>query len=173
MGSFGVLKRDTSSPSISSLRVRLRARAGLSTGMQMSCASFSGSGKIFSMTTRSTPRSTVSNSISSSFSNCSTNSMKALLPITSTRSRKVGLPSWPRNIRRRPRPMVCSGRMLALARIGPQADNHGDTLHVPPFAQHQHADDGIDRAACRSRSPEQPCAPSSRSPLATSPARSV
>ena len=39
------------------------------------------------------------------------------------------------------------GQDVGLGAVGPQADDHGDALHVPPFAQHQHADDGIDGAA--------------------------
>ena len=69
----------------------------------------------------------------------STKSMKASVPMTLTFS----CTGSPRNMRRRPRPSVCSGRMRALLVVRPQPDDRHDVLHVPAFAQHHHRDDRL------------------------------
>ena len=67
----------------------------------------------------------------------STKSIKASVPMTLTFS-CTGLS---RNIRRNPRPRVCSGKNLAGGGERAQADDGDNVLNVPPFAQHHHRHD--------------------------------
>ena len=47
---------------------------------------------------------------------------------------------------RRNTPQRLLGQDVALGRIGAQPDDGGDVAHVPAFLEHQHRDDGLERA---------------------------
>ena len=89
-------------------------------------------------------RSKVSRVMSSSFSSCSTNFRNAGLPMTSTRS------TYDECSVAEHQPQAATdgllGQDVRLGRVGAKADDDRHVLDVPALPQHQHADDGVDRA---------------------------